>query len=267
MLVESAHCETAAPGNAAPSAEARRLRQDLRHAAQTGGFTLVFQPRRDLRTEKMVGAAAQLRWPRRRGGVTAANVLQPLLETYGLAASVAIWTLNAACEAAATWPSGLVSLAADPGALQDGTLLRTVGRALQHSGLPPERLELDFAEATLAADSADTVFTLAALRDLGVGVAMDGFGADTGSLLPLKRLPLTALKLDRSLVRDLPDDRDAAAIIEATTRFAHVLDSTVVACGLETDAQKLFLLQAGCDEAQGGRAMAAAEFRKEGLLF
>jgi EAL domain-containing protein (putative c-di-GMP-specific phosphodiesterase class I) len=267
--------ETTARDAGAPSADARRLRQELRHAVQTGGFALVFQPRRDLRTDAVVGGAAQLRWPRRRGGVTAASGLQKLLEAHGLAAAVAAWTLNAACAAAATWPCGLLSVTADPGALRDGTLLRDVGTALQRSGLPPERLELDFDEAALASDGAERLFTLAALRDRGVGVALDGFGAESGSLLPLKRLPLTALKLDRSLVRDVPEDRDAAAIIDLSLRFAHVLDMTMVACGVETEAQLVFLRAAGCDEAQGslcGRAVTGDDIalrlkKQEGLIF
>lgn len=240
----------------------RRLRQELRHAAHTGAFMLAYQPRRDLLSDMAVGAALQLRWPRKRGGTTPASGFMPLLEANGLATDVAGWALTSACQEAAAWAQGQVCVAADAGALRDGLLLRQAGLALAASGLPPERLEIEFAEAALAADTDDMLLTLAALRDLGVGIALDAFGSESASLLPLKRLPLTAVKLDRSLVRDLPDDAEAAAIVAAVIQFAHALEVTVVACGVETAAQGEFLRRNGCDEAQGslcGRVMQAGE--------
>jgi EAL domain-containing protein (putative c-di-GMP-specific phosphodiesterase class I) len=254
--------ETLRPGAARAPGEDRRQRQELRHAAQTGGFLLAFQPRRDLVRDVTTGAALQLRWPRRGGGMTPATGFMPMLESLGLAGDVAGWALNGACAAASAWPRGQICVAVDPGALREGKLLRQVAHALAASGLAPERLELEIAEPALAADNSQTLFTLAALRDLGVGVALDRFGSESASLMPLKRLPLTAVKLDRSLVRDLPDDGEAAAIVAAITQFAHALEVTVVACGVETAAQGEFLRRQGCDEAQGslcGRAMQAAE--------
>jgi EAL domain-containing protein (putative c-di-GMP-specific phosphodiesterase class I) len=254
--------ETIRPGTASSPGEDRRQRQELRHAAQSGGFLLAFQPRRDLLRDVTIGAALQLRWPRRRGGTTPASGFMPLLESLGLAGDVAAWALNGACAAAAAWPRGQICVAADPGALREGKLLGQVAYALAASGLAPERLELEIAEPALAADTSETLFTLAALRDLGVGIALDRFGSESASLLPLKRLPLTAVQLDRSLVRDLPDDGEAVAIVAAVTQFAHALGVTVVACGVETAAQGDFLRRQGCDEAQGslcGRVAPAAE--------
>jgi EAL domain-containing protein (putative c-di-GMP-specific phosphodiesterase class I) len=245
--------------------DSRRLRHELRQAAQTGGFALAYQPRRALLRDVLVGAALHLRWPRRRGGTTPASGFWPMLNEFGLAGEVAGWALTGACAGACAWPHGQISVAADTGALRDGALLRQVAAALESSGLSPERLEIEFAEPALAADTAQTLFTLAALRDLGVGIALDGFGSETASLLPLKRLPITALKLDRALVRDLPHDRDACAIVQAAVLFAHALDVTVVACGLETEAQAAFLRRIGCDDAQGslcGRVAQAFEMKE-----
>jgi EAL domain-containing protein (putative c-di-GMP-specific phosphodiesterase class I) len=240
----------------------RRLRRELRQAAQAGGFELGFQPRKSLTPNAVIGAALQLRWPRKRGGLTPATGFMSLLEQHGLSGEVAEWALSGACHAATAWACGQVSVVAATAALAGGALLGQVGRVLAASGLAPDRLEIGVSEAALAADRHETLFTLAALRDLGVGVALDGFGSDSASLLPLKRLPLTAITLDRSLIRDLPDDREAAAIVQAATEFAHALDVTVVACGLETEAQAAFLRRIGCDEAQGslcGRVVSAAE--------
>jgi EAL domain-containing protein (putative c-di-GMP-specific phosphodiesterase class I) len=263
MQLETSTVAEKQPRAAGPSATGdRRLRQELRQAAQTGAFTLAYQPRRDLARDVVVGAALQLRWPRKRGGTTPASGFMPLLQANGLATDVAAWALNSACQEAAGWAHGQVCVAADSGALRDGLLLHQVGQALAASGLPPERLEIELSEPALAADTDTTLLTLAALRDLGVSIALDAFGSESASLLPLKRLPLTALKLDRSLIRDLPDDREAAAIVEAATLFAHALDIVVVACGLETAAQRAFLQRIGCDEAQGslcGRVVPAWE--------
>jgi EAL domain-containing protein (putative c-di-GMP-specific phosphodiesterase class I) len=195
--------------------------------------------------------------------MTAASGFMPLLEAYGLSAGVAAWTLATACRAATTWTSGQISVQVEPCALNDGSLLGLVGQALADSGLDAERLELEFAEPALAACTAETLFTLASLRDLGVCVALEAFGSESANLLPLKHLPVTALKLDRSLVRDLPEDRDAGAIIRAATDFAHALGVTVVACGLESPAQLAALRAAGCDEGQGslcGRAVAEGDW-------
>ena len=252
--------DTQTKAEAHAKGEWRRLRQELRQAAHEGGFTLAFQPRRRMRDGALLGAQAQLRWPRRRGGTTQPSSFMPLLDECGLASGVAAWAMRAACEAAAGWPRGQVSVPAAGAALRDGSLLAQIGQALAGSGLAPERLEIEIAEATLTADRGDTLMALSALRDTGVSVALDAFGSDTASLLTLKRLPLTALKLDRSLVRDLPQDREAAAVVLAVTDFAHALDMTVAAVGMETAGQRDFLRRAGCDEAQGslcGRAEAA----------
>jgi EAL domain-containing protein (putative c-di-GMP-specific phosphodiesterase class I) len=243
--------------------DARRLRRELRHAAEAGGFALLFQPRRALADGALLGGETSLCWPRRRGGSTSAGGLMERLELLGLAGPVVARALREACAAASRWPSGLLSIAVAGASLLDGTLLGDVGSALAESGLSPERLEIALAEPALAADSTETLLTLAALRDLGVGVALDGFGAESASLLTLKRFPVTTLKLDRSLVRDLPGDREASAAVAAAAFFARALEVSVVACGLETEAQRALLCRIGCDAAQGslcGRPMAAASW-------
>ena len=264
MQLEAASLHDMRPaGVDQPPAEWRRLRADLRQAVQAGGFTLVFQPRQMIASGRVVAGAAQVRWPRRRGGLTGASGLMPLLEAHGLVADVAAWSLKAACQQAAAWQCGRVAVTADAGSLRDGSVLRHVGAALRDTGLAPGRLELECGETALAGDSPDILFTLAALRDCGVALTLAGFGSETASLLPLRRLPLTALSLDRSLVRDLPEDPEAAAIVRAAIAYAHALGIAVVACGLETEAQMAFLRDLRCDEAQGslcGHAVPAAEF-------
>jgi diguanylate cyclase len=241
----------AAARHRSPQMEARRLRQELRHTAEARGLTIMYQPRRALADGALLGGEVTLCWPRGRLGANSSSVLMGNLETLGMAGPVVAHALREACGAAAQWPSGLLSVTVPGGWLVDGLLLHHVGVALGASGLSPERLEVALAEPALAADDSEALLTLAALRDLGVGVALDGFGAETANLLTLKRLPLTVLKLDRGLVRDLPTDRDAEAVVAAAVFFAHALGAEVIGCGLENVAQRDLLRRVGCDAAQG----------------
>ena len=259
MLQETATRPETTARATGDAAEWRRLRQDVRQATQDGGFTLVFQPRRSLADASITGAAAQLRWPRRRGGVMQASGLATVLESCGLTANVAAWTLIEACRAAAAWPRGQVSVSA--AGLGGGRLLRQIGAALKESGLAAGRLEIGLTEAALAIDTPEVLLSLAALRDRGVRVALEGFGGESANLMPLKRLPLTTLILDRSLVRDLPDDAEAAAIMHATISLAGTLGIAVIANGVETQPQRDWLRRAGCEAAQGsfcGRSLSAS---------
>jgi len=230
----------------------RRLRQELRQAAQAHAFTLVYQPRVNLADGQLSGVEAQLRWPRRRGAMSTANAFMPLLAEWGLAQEVADWSLTEACRQAAAWEKAPLCVVVPGASLQDGSLLAQVGTALSATRLPPDRLEIAITETAQTGESMEALLAIAVLRDLGVGVALDGFGSASANLMTLKRLPLTALKLDRSLVRDVPSDREASAVVLAAIDFAHALDITVVGCGVETAEQRSFLRRAGCDQAQGG---------------
>jgi EAL domain-containing protein (putative c-di-GMP-specific phosphodiesterase class I) len=229
----------------------RQVRHDLRQATHDRAFELTVQPRVSLKGGALCAVQAQLRWPRRRGGRSAAGALAPLLDECGVADDVTAWVLGATCRVARNWPDVPVCVAVPDAALRHGSLLAHVGKALDASGLASDQLTIDLAGAALAGADDGTLLTLAALRDLGVGLALDDFGGVAACLMTLQRLPLTMLKLDRQLVRDLPASRDAAALAGAATSFAHALGMTVVACGVETELQRTALRRAGCDQAQG----------------
>jgi EAL domain-containing protein (putative c-di-GMP-specific phosphodiesterase class I) len=229
------------------SADARRLRQDLRQAVRDGAFVLGFQSRRSLRDDQLCGAEAQLRWPRRGRGMVQSNVFMPLALECGLTDDLVAWSLNAACQAALTWPSGSVSITIPAAAARTGRLLTLVGDALHMTGLDPERLDIALVDNSVSCDCADTLLSLSALRDLGVSVALDEFGRAGACLLKLRRLPLTSVKLDRSLTRDMLVDQAASAMVRAIVAYAHSLDVLVVATGVETDLQRTTLQLAGCD--------------------
>ena len=230
--------------------------RDLRRATAEGGFSLALTPRHGISTDvgarAICGAEVSLRWPRRLG-MSSVGGLLPLIASSGLSAEVGAWLLDAACAAACAWPdeAAIVSLDATAACLADASLLGHVADALLASGLSPGRLEIEIAEPALAGCGADTVFILAALADRGVGVALDHFGSESASLLTLKHFPLCTVKLDRSLIRDLPRDRGGLAVVGAIIDCAHGLEARVVALGVETEAQRDLLALTGCDFAQG----------------
>jgi EAL domain-containing protein (putative c-di-GMP-specific phosphodiesterase class I) len=244
-------------------AERRRMEQDIKHALAENGFVLHYQPRFCLSTGKLQGVEALIRWSHRKRGLIPPGSFIPLAERSGIINEIGSWVLTNACREAASWSAIGVEAGLEPGdaplvsvnvsarQLVDDALLDQVALALESSGLPPEQLELEITEAVLLDDEVETLLILAALRDLGVGLSLDDFGTGAASLFTLKRLPLTAMKLDRSLVRDLPHQAEDRAIISAVIHTGHALGLDMIAEGVETAAQQSFLAEIGCDAAQG----------------
>ncbi len=247
------------PGDpASATAPSGRLTQELAQAVAAGALMLHFQPRFCLRQRRPVGAEALARWPHRRRGMIAPGEFIPLAERTGLIVPLGAWALEAACAEAARWPAGVVSVNVSAAQLAGGALLGQVERALEHSRLPPERLELELTESLLIDADVETLLTLSAVRDLGIGLALDDFGTGYASLGMLKRLPLTVMKLDRSLVRGLLRVREDTAVLRAVMGVAHALDLSVVAEGVLNEAQARALDALGCREGQSfflGRPM------------
>lgn len=236
------------PGEAAT---VRRLERELRAATAAGAFTLHYQPRLSLATGEIEANEALIRWPDRKRGMIPPNTFIPIAERSDLINLIGAWVLVEACTEAVGWGKFNLSVNVSARQLQSGVLPVQLAMALEHSGLPPDRLELELTESMLVDGSTDTLLALSAIRDLGVGLALDDFGTGFASLSMLKRLPLTVMKLDRSLVRELPMNREDAAIVRAVIATGHAMRLTVVAEGIETEAQRAFLSGIGCDEGQG----------------
>lgn len=248
----------------AESAQRRRLERDLAAAGESGGFVLHYQPRINLESGRRSGAEARMSWLRRHGLVSA-GAFRPLAENAGLTSEIGGWMLKTACVEAATWPGGSVSVAVCGQQLADRVLARQVAHALELSALSPERLELAFTEAVLGEVETDTLLLLSALRDLGTGIAVDDFGADVGSLALLMRVPLSCVKLARTLLRDVADSREEAAFARGVIDAARALGLTTVAGGIETSPQCGLLARMGCEEGQGplfGQRLSAAALRE-----
>lgn len=232
--------------------EDRKVEAELRRSLAETSFVLHYQPRLHLDSGEIRGAEALIRWPHRKRGLIPPGAFIPIAERSGLISDIGGWVLAEACRACMEWPGRLtVSVNVSARQLQDGVLLRQVSDALDRSGLPPEQLELELTESMLVEECLETLLALSAIRDLGVGLALDDFGTGYASLSMLKRLPLTVMKLDRSLVRGVPQDPEDSAIVRAIVETGTALRLGITAEGIETEAQRAYLVGIGCGEGQG----------------
>ena len=241
------------------------LEQRLRHALERGEFVLHYQPKADLRTGAITGVEALLRWQPAEGPMVWPDQFIGVLEDTGLIEPVGAWVIRTACAQVAAWArAGLpwMNLAVNLSARQfrQPDLTEVIRGALENAGMPARSLEVELTESMVMEDSEASLATLASLGAMGVRVAIDDFGTGHSSLSYLKRFSVDTLKIDRSFVRDTPDDAEDSAIARAVVALGHSLQLRVVAEGVETAEQAAFLGSIGCDEMQGywlGRPMPA----------
>ena len=189
-----------------------------------------------------------MRWPAAPGTVSSPRTFIPIAEETGSIAALGDFVLREACAQAAGWPRPL-NLSA-PQLLASG-YVAGVRRALEETGLPPERLELEITETILMSPDPATAFALRELKDLGIAIALDDFGTGYSALSYLRTFPVDRIKIDRSFVAELDRESHARSIIRAILMFARELGVRTTAEGVETEAQRHWLRQAGCNDAQG----------------
>lgn len=246
----------------------RRLDLELRRAAGEGEFELHYQPQIDLETGRPTGAEALLRWRHPERGLLMPVDFIEALAMSGIAATVGWWVLDQACRDAATWPkidghAMTVSVNLFPSQFGHEDFLHEVDAALRNSGLPPQSLELELTETIALRDDGGAAATLQALRGRGVKAAYDDFGTGYASLSMLHHLAVDRVKIDRSFVRDVMEDRGDAAIVRSILLIARNFDMQVTAEGVESAPQADFLRKLGCDEVQGfyySQALPLADF-------
>ncbi|WP_165924798.1 EAL domain-containing protein [Lysobacter sp. N42] len=237
-------------------AEVAELERELRHAVPGEELFLQYQPQYDMQSGAITGAEALVRWRRPDGQVAMPGEFLALAEETGVVGAIDRWVLDRACEECSHWVAdGLrgarVSLNVSLAHLDAGQLVTSVRDALDRSGLPANCLEIEFTETHLlrAVDTAPAA--IAQLRALGVALAIDDFGTGYSNLSQLSAHDFDVLKIDRSLVSRLPDDRRNVAVVQALIAMARALDCTLVAEGVETMAQADWLRGHGCGVAQG----------------
>jgi diguanylate cyclase (GGDEF)-like protein/PAS domain S-box-containing protein len=228
----------------------------LRQAIERSEFSLHYQPQVDLRSGKIVGVEALLRWNRAGHESVPPSVFVPVLESSGMIGTVGEWVLREACRQNRAWQDqGLAPLpmAVNLSAIQFNrrNMADTISAILAETRLEPRHLELEFTESAVMHDSRELATIIGRLDDLGVQLALDDFGTGYSSLSYLRRFHLDKLKIDQSFVRDIDLDVDDAAIVAAIIGMARNLKVMVVAEGVETVAQCEFLRSHGCDGMQG----------------
>jgi EAL domain-containing protein (putative c-di-GMP-specific phosphodiesterase class I) len=237
------------------SSERLLLENALRRAPERGELRALYQPIVRLADGAMIAAEALVRWVHPELGLLEASQFVPLAEETGMIVPIGGWVLEEACRQAATWPGNgkapAVSVNLSARQLSRPDLVETVGAALEHSRLDPDRLWLEITESVLMDDADTAVAALERLRALGVHLCIDDFGTGYSSLAYLRRFPVDALKVDRSFVAGLGEDPEDSAIVEAVVSMAHSLRLSVVAEGVETDKQLARLRALGCELAQG----------------
>ncbi|KAF1718335.1 hypothetical protein CSC74_05530 [Pseudoxanthomonas yeongjuensis] len=246
------------------------MEQELRGAWERGELSLVYQPIFRVADSRIVGAEALLRWQHPEMGSIAPSVFIDVAEQSGLIESIGPRVLRAACTAAARWPTGsgmdeapFVAVNVSPRQLRSGDLPEEVASCLRDTGLPAQRLHLELTETAVISDEAHASALLAKLHRTGVKVWLDDFGTGFSGLSHLRRVPVDGVKIDRSFIADMQRDPDDLALTTAIIAMAHSLGITVVAEGVEKEAQFDILRARGCDLAQGywmGYPMSAAEF-------
>ncbi len=232
------------------------LEHRLRGALARDELLLYYQPQMSVTGDRMVGAEALIRWQNGDAGLVSPAEFIPLAEETGLILPIGEWVIHSACRQVRAWlDAGVtpVRIAVNVSAHQitAGNVAAVVGAALDANQIGPQWLTVELTESVLMKEAELAALQIAQLRDMGVLVALDDFGTGYSSLAYLSRFALDKIKIDQSLVRDVTTDAKSAAIATATIALAHGLGLTVVAEGVETEAQLAFLRGAACDEIQG----------------
>jgi diguanylate cyclase (GGDEF)-like protein/PAS domain S-box-containing protein len=238
------------------SFERLALETSLRRGIERNEFLLHYQAKLDLRSGRITGVEALVRWQHPDMGMVPPAQFIPLAEETGLIVPLGKWVLHTACAQGVAWrKQGLppVHIAVNLSARQfaDDDLVADIAGALKSTGLPPQLLELELTESMVIQNSERASRVLREIKGMGVRLAIDDFGVGYSSLTHLKRFPIDTLKVDRSFIRDVPGDAEDKAITEAIIAMGKSLNLTVVAEGVETQEQQTFLKEHACDEMQG----------------
>jgi len=256
------------PAMEATLLEVLALENDLNHALEREELVVHYQPVMDIKSGRIVGGEALLRWQHPERGLVGPDEFIPLAEETGLIVPIGEWVLRQACAQGKAWQdAGLgtlrVTVNLSARQVEHPGLVQLVAEVLKESRLPPQCLHLELTESAVMRHVESVISTLAELRAVGVGISVDDFGTGYSSLGYLKRFPIDTIKIDRSFVRDVTTDQNDAAIVTTVIAMARSLNLRVIAEGVETEGQLGFLRENDCHEFQGfllSRAVSPAEF-------
>ena len=248
--------------------ERLELESRLRLALAQGHLQMYYQPQIDIVTGRIQGAEALVRWNDPQEGLISPARFIPVAETSGVIGPLGEWVVREVCRQGQQWreaglPPLTLALNVSPRQFHLTDLAGCTAAALHASGFPAALLELEITESALAERTEEARQVLVRLRELGVRIAVDDFGAGYSSLAQLKRFPIDVLKIDQGFIRDIPQSEDDMAISAAIIAMGHSMGLSVLAEGVETEGQLAFLRERGCDAYQGylcSRPVPADEF-------
>ncbi|UFS69396.1 EAL domain-containing protein [Geomonas sp. RF6] len=232
------------------------LENGLHKALEQGDFLLYYQPKMHLASGEITGVEALLRWKHPEIGMISPQEFIPIAEENGLIVPITEWVIAEACRQVKAWqtegyPPLAVAVNISTHLFMQENLVRIVQKALEASGLEPKYLELEITESVMLQETSHTLGILGRLQQIGVFISIDDFGTGYSSFSYLKKLPVNAIKIDRSFIKDLSNHREDVAIVKAIIATGQSLGLKVVAEGVETVEQLHFLAAQGCDEMQG----------------
>lgn len=238
------------------AANALHLAADLNHAVGNGELRLLYQPKVDTMSGRLLGMEALVRWQHPERGMVSPVEFIPVAEDTGLIVEIGRWVLHEACRQNAEWQkAGLrplrVAVNLSARQFRSGSLLGEIDAALSGTGLPVNSLELEVTESMVMDDPEEVIKLLEAIRSRGIHLALDDFGTGHSSLAYLKRFPIDCVKIDRAFIKDTPGNADDVAIAKTIVAMAQALNLATVAEGVETAEQLELLKSLGCDQIQG----------------
>ena len=252
-----------------------RLETDLRRALISNEFELYYQPKIDLSTETITGYEALIRWIHPKHGMISPGDFIPVAEESGLISNIGQWVLQRVCDQIPYFlqkgllpPGCRIAINLSAKQFHNTDLVSSIHDTLNKNSISPEFIELEITESLIMRDISSAISTLHEFRAMGITLSIDDFGTGYSSFNYLKRLPIDSIKIDRSFVMDIPNDKDDMEITSAIIAMAHNLRLIVVAEGLETEEQKQFLRNQNCDIAQGyffGRPLPAEKLAYDHL--
>mgnify|MGYP000854641217 FL=1 len=235
--------------------EQTELLRDLRRALAQGELELFYQPKIHAPTGEITGAEALMRWQHPRLGMISPGVFIPIAERFGLIGSLGNWLIDEVCRQIRVWRDGglrmRVAINLSVHQLRQPDLVERIARALREHDVNPGLLTCEITESVAMQDAEGTIKFFGQLAQLGVSISIDDFGTGHSSLVYLRKLPASELKIDRSFVLDLESSEDARKVASAVVNLAKALNLKVVAEGVETEGQNRILREFGCDQLQG----------------
>ena len=246
------------------------LETNLRRALSDGEFLVYYQPKICLQTSRIVGAEALIRWDMPGVGIIPPNDFIPISEEIGLILPLGRWVIEQVCRHTSQWraefvPDLVVSVNISPKQFQDPGLCQFIAQTLADTGLPGCALQLEITEGLLMGDIELLLPVFEAIKQLGISISLDDFGTGFSSLSYLQRFPIDNLKIDRSFIKQVPENPDSVVLTHAIIAMAKALGMTVTAEGVENVEQMFFLTDSGCQEMQGyyfSQPLPVAQFEK-----